>query len=905
MDTIWNILGVHENASVEEIRTAYATAAQECHPEEKPQEFARLQKAYKEALKYARQSGIHGSEEMVTKEEPVAQAVSTPLMDRLMEQETVEQEKSVNTPAMQKFKEIFMDENRRNDRTEWRDFFISETFLDEQYEEAFVRSVHDFLKQQTMIPFTMLPGGLVIELAIVYVLRPERDNWLVQVEENLADSSLYDWKNVTIFEELVADIWNHQEKREENGVELESDASFIRRKSYDEYRTMRKVVLENTWDYKRGNDTMEEYKYTLSMAHWEFLADDDKVNSMDIDDIRVEDDITHACEVELFDYLLRKYGFPVEPCTYMYRYFELENIEQTQYAEVYKNLKAHILEQYPDMDTYFKQNISAEDYADQLRSQLRELQEKYGSLGWGKNFVELDHLCYAKEVVEWCEEEAAEVYKIVKSSLFEKYKFADRLINNMIIANFTVTQAKIFYEIYNKPDICFENPQYMRLVHELFRKLRAWGVQEQYLMSGEYEYDLSLNSYDFWEYFLSVAFSDRSMEMFGNESPIASGFLYGGHMMLPAYMKRVYAPSVEWRLRFTNYNKETGRFEEVQRRCFKLNEKLELTIEFHYHYIRYFMNDKEVLYPAWDAKELIKFAGDEGGEAMFMLLLPITYIAPEDAQEVFDRLMDILPGLVRFPASVIFIATMIANDNASIYEMEDLCSRQYIENLTDCYRLDRDSEGQQLLYHFHPKYGCWEYYGDEMIGEHYRDTFMGEQDEEGWDMETFSESDLSLPYEVETKVYDVSGLKTKEKVTRLLELFIDENEQFPHENEVILVFGDKNCMPLRQHFAIGAMLNEEMEEKAYEEHRYLDMQTKSLVKYAKEELAWKGWMELENFHGTVPIAIGKSGSCYAHGVPYGKGTKKKSFADLFHKLICLDDLTQVIAYKIENRSEWN
>ena len=269
-----------------------------------------------------------------------------------------------DTPAMQQFKAIFMDEEKRQNRTEWRTFFISETFLDEQYEENFVRTMLEFLQKQNIVPYTKLPDGLVIELAIVYVLWTDEDG-IVTLEE-------YE-EELTAIELLMSKIWNYQENYQNNAKELESKASFIRRKSYDEYRDIRKVVLENTWDYCYSSDTLEVYKYSLSMAHWDFIADDDKVNSMDIEDIRSEDNLTHACEVELYDYLLCKYGFPIEPCSYMYKYFELENIEETEFADIYKNLKAHILELYPDMNDYYKVNISAKDYADDLSEELKEL----------------------------------------------------------------------------------------------------------------------------------------------------------------------------------------------------------------------------------------------------------------------------------------------------------------------------------------------------------------------------------------------------------------------------------------------------------------------------------------------------------------------------------------------------
>lgn len=888
------------------------------------------------------------------------------------------------TAAVQQFQEIFMDDARRQDRAQWRDFFISETFLDAQYEESFVQAVHDYLRQQDIVPYTKLPDGLVVELAIVYVLQPGEQDYLVPLEERGQAAAFWDESEAAADEALeaghetvpcnageaaadkvsetgygaplgnagetgvneaskaghetvpededtvdevseagyaqAAKLWNSQENREKHYRELMSKASFIRRKSYDEYRTMRRVVLEDTWDYRHSSDDMEEYKFTLSMASWRFIADDDKVNSMDIDDVRLEDNITHACEVELYDYLLRKYGFPVGACAYMYKYFELENIEETEYAQVYRNLKAHILERYPDMDDFCKSNITAEDYVGDLVASLEGLRDQYKNLGWGKNFVELNTPCYATEVVAWCGEEAKQVYGIVHSPLFQKFRFEDCVVNKLIVFEFTVTQAKIFYEIYNKPELYHKNSRIMRLVHRLFGRITAYGRQEQYLVAQDYDYDLEIGSPDFWEYFLTVAAGDRSIPMDRDDAPIPWGFLYEDKMMLPAYMNCVYMPSVEWRLRFTGYNKAGGRFGDARELTLEVNDTLTVTIVFHYHYVRYFVNGEEVFLSAFDVDSLFTYAA--GDDITFLLLLPIARIEYEERQRVRDRLMEILPELVRFPASVGFLAAMLSCDNASVHRIREVGGRRYIENLTDCYRLDQYCGGGQRLFRFYAKFGCWEYVGLEMRGNHFRDRLeimLGEaDDEEGWDMTTFRESDLSLPYEVETAVHDVARLKTKEKISRLAALFQTRNQgdflctQAPEASlldcgiQVILVFGDRERTQLRQHFAVGVLLNREAEEKAYKEHRYLKTQMERLEKYAKKdrEWQWKGWLELENYHNAVPICMGAGGSLYAHGIPYGKGTKAKDFAALLGKLICFDDLTQIIEYDIEQRSEW-
>ncbi|MDE7477397.1 MAG: hypothetical protein K2M91_05525, partial [Lachnospiraceae bacterium] len=594
-----------------------------------------------------------------------------------------------------------------------------------------MQKIHEFLQYQDIIPYTKLPGGLVVELAIVYVLWVGDKDYLAPTETC----------------EAIADIWNHQENRRNNYKELQSKASFIRRKSYDEYRTMRKVVLEKAWEYRRHSDDMEEYKYTLSMASPHFIADDNKVNSMDIDDIRLEDNITHVCEVELYDYLLRKYDFPIEACSYMYKYFELEDIETTQYAEIYKNLKAHILEQYPDMNEFYKSSISAKDYSDDLSDLLKALQSKYKNLGWGKNFVDLFTPCYATDVISWCEEEAQEVYAIVRSALFQKYQYESNVVSQLIISEFTITQAKIFYEIYNKPELFPENSRIMRLVHSLFHRISGYGRQEQYLLTQEYDYDMEIGSYDFWEYFLTVAAGDKSMQMNRDDSPIPGGFLYMDKMMLPAYINCVYAPSVEWRVRFTGYNKEKGSFENIRKLTLEIKDGMTVTIEFHFHYVRYYVNEKETFGAAFDVDNLFSYAADN--QVTFLLLLPITRIKYEEKQRVYDRLTEFLSEFVRFPASVSFLAAMLSNDSAYAHQIGEVTSRHYIENLTDCYRLDRYQNRRQRLFHFHSKFGCWEYIGIEMCGKHFRDRLdrmLGEMDEEGWDMEHFKESDLSLPY---------------------------------------------------------------------------------------------------------------------------------------------------------------
>lgn len=53
---MWRLLGIEPTTQLSEIKSAYADQAKKYHPEEYPEEFQRLRKAYKSAVQYAKQA---------------------------------------------------------------------------------------------------------------------------------------------------------------------------------------------------------------------------------------------------------------------------------------------------------------------------------------------------------------------------------------------------------------------------------------------------------------------------------------------------------------------------------------------------------------------------------------------------------------------------------------------------------------------------------------------------------------------------------------------------------------------------------------------------------------------------------------------------------------------------------
>jgi len=67
---IWERLGIAPTTDIAEIKAAYAAKAKECHPEERPEEFQALQKAYKLAVQYAKKIKQAGQRPKETGTEP-------------------------------------------------------------------------------------------------------------------------------------------------------------------------------------------------------------------------------------------------------------------------------------------------------------------------------------------------------------------------------------------------------------------------------------------------------------------------------------------------------------------------------------------------------------------------------------------------------------------------------------------------------------------------------------------------------------------------------------------------------------------------------------------------------------------------------------------------------------------
>ena len=116
-----------------------------------------------------------GSPEATTERESAstdARENELSLLERLADAQQKAIQQSMDTGALHEFIALFTNPKQAKNADAWRRFFLSETFLGEQYAEGFARGLYAYLMEQEVCPHDNLPMALLQELAIAYALVP-------------------------------------------------------------------------------------------------------------------------------------------------------------------------------------------------------------------------------------------------------------------------------------------------------------------------------------------------------------------------------------------------------------------------------------------------------------------------------------------------------------------------------------------------------------------------------------------------------------------------------------------------------------------------------------------------------------------------------------------------------------
>jgi|GEM_PF-4106030 len=152
MSSWWGALEIDATTDLKVIKSAYAIKLKSTRPDEKPEEFQQLHKAYKQALAYAKSIKKHNKNAIMPESEGTIPVMSIePVPNEVVpaekainvnvEQKSTVQQQENNTLIMEaeyktltsKIDEVLMQENKRNKQNEWQFLIQSQFILDNEF----------------------------------------------------------------------------------------------------------------------------------------------------------------------------------------------------------------------------------------------------------------------------------------------------------------------------------------------------------------------------------------------------------------------------------------------------------------------------------------------------------------------------------------------------------------------------------------------------------------------------------------------------------------------------------------------------------------------------------------------------------------------------------------------------
>ena len=143
---IWEILGLEPTEDISAIKLAYAQKTKTCHPEENPQEFMKLRKAYQTALAYAEKDTGNTGSFTNTAVETSIDITSDSDDDKEAEdngwtlsgnpKQQLGENPYADHEAIQSFLTLYTGKQRK-DQKRWLDYFTSDAFLNAAWDWRF------------------------------------------------------------------------------------------------------------------------------------------------------------------------------------------------------------------------------------------------------------------------------------------------------------------------------------------------------------------------------------------------------------------------------------------------------------------------------------------------------------------------------------------------------------------------------------------------------------------------------------------------------------------------------------------------------------------------------------------------------------------------------------------------
>jgi hypothetical protein len=612
-----------------------------------------------------------GSPEATTERESAstdARENELSLLERLADAQQKAIQQSMDTGALHEFIALFTNPKQAKNADAWRRFFLSETFLGEQYAEGFARGLYAYLMEQEACPHDNLPMALLQELAIAYALVPHFAG------EEYREGMKYpkEWYKVSVEQTFparkqVAEIFNRQgwdcDLKSMTRRMLKQPANKVRHNAFSDYLDLKEMgrqgqlteAEKETWQHILG----------LGQVHYLYERNGKQLGSADYES-------RSECVVKLYVQWLKDEGLPECVLKFLYQKFAFRELEHSSTKGLYGALKEQVLRQLPQVEEL----LFGQDGLEQKATKVYRVCSR---------IINDNQNNYEKSIYE----ETPEIRERVEAlfampewrelqgdrGLFDKLcGGAQRLVMPRSLAEGLIRYLQ-------QGD--FPEPRCTELLESLLRSLATAR------MCREIDYrfrvpvpdvdmdDLEGNG-DFWQYYLMRGFGFRHSRIRGTWE---DGYLYemDGECYLPAYIRYLYAPSRVWQRAFTGFFQETESIPEPVSAVCALPDGRVLRVEFHYHYCLYFLEETPVLAPILSFAQLHRWALEhlqtgtdtgqdadgqtEGQVRDFFFLLAVTAIEDSERRAAEELIMQWLGKLPLYPQICPLLARLLAADN--------------------------------------------------------------------------------------------------------------------------------------------------------------------------------------------------------------------------------------------------
>ena len=216
MDSIWTVLGLEATKDISAIKRAYAQKTRDCHPEEDPEGFLQLRKAYQAAMDYAEGTGDISPEN----QEPIPEADGGEAEDEgwsLSDKPVVWDEGPnpfADHEAAHQFLNLYTGKQRKN-ASLWLDYFTSDAFLDVAWERRFA----GLLLEETLRP-PKIPVELLVNLPDAVYATPDFNVMCRLKDVPLSWSSPTQLLGEAVTSEALEELFSRFEDNQLNRLEL-------------------------------------------------------------------------------------------------------------------------------------------------------------------------------------------------------------------------------------------------------------------------------------------------------------------------------------------------------------------------------------------------------------------------------------------------------------------------------------------------------------------------------------------------------------------------------------------------------------------------------------------------------------------------------------------------------------